>query len=168
MDKKLSWVIISIIVILLAGCQTAATVEPEATELVSASDVVATPPPVEPTEAGQPETGKATVTGQVFSLKTDAPLGNTVVRLAEVHREGDRGAYLLDTAFSPGDITDEQGYFIFENVEPGEYVLVVGNVEVYKGYVIIPEDTGKPRVYEFEADKIQDVGELTVDLAPGP
>jgi hypothetical protein len=168
MDKKLSWVIISIIVILLAGCQATPSVEAEATPLVSAGEAEATPQPVEPTQAGQPETGKATVTGKVFSLKTNAPLANMVVRLAEVHREGERGAFLLDTAFSPGDITDEQGYFIFENVEPGEFVLVVGDVEVYKGYVIIPESSGKPRVYEFEADKIQDVGELTVDLGPAP
>lgn len=168
MDKKLSWIIISIIVIFLAGCQATPSVEAEATPLASAGESQVTLQAPEPTPLGQPETGKATVTGQVFSLKTNAPLGNTVVRLAEVHREGERGAFLLDTAFSPGDITDEQGYFIFENVEPGEFVLVVGNVEVYKGYVIIPEESGKPRVYEFEAGKIQDLGELTVDLEPVP
>jgi hypothetical protein len=166
MNMKLSWALIPILFILLIGCQAAPVIETETSPITFSGEADATPQPVEPTPPDQPKTGKATVTGQVFSHKTSTPLINTVVRLAEVHRQGDEGAYLLDTAFSPGDITDEQGYFVFENIEPGEYVMVVGNVEAYNEYVIIPEPSGLPLVYNIEVDKIQDIGELIVDLEP--
>jgi hypothetical protein len=165
MNMKLSWVLIAILFLVLAGCQAAPSPETE-TPLADAGAAVSTAQVLAPTSPSQPETGKATVTGQVLSIKTNTPMANTVVRLAGVHREGDQGAYLLDTAFSPGDITDEQGYFVFENIDPGEYVMVVGNVEAYNEYVIIPEPSGKPLVYNFEANKIEDVGELIVNLEP--
>jgi hypothetical protein len=84
------------------------------------------------------------------------------VRLAEVARQGDEGAFVLDTAFSPGDITDDTGHFRFDNVDAKEYVIVVG--DVYSVYKIIAEPSGQARVWKAEPDQILDVGELRVDL----
>lgn len=106
--------------------------------------------------------GKATVIGRVISEKTGQPLAHITVRLAEVVRQGNEGAFVLDTAFSPGDITDDQGYFRFDNVDAKEYVIVVG--DVYTVYKIIPEPSGKARVWKAEPDQVLDVGELRVDL----
>ena len=164
MKIKISWIIVVTLALFLTSCQNASLNENG--NLIAAGGSSTTAVKSEPTPPNPPEVGKATVTGQVFSLKTNAPLANMVVRLAEVHRQGDEGAYLLDTAFSPGDITDEQGYFAFESIEPGEYVVVVGNVEVYNEYVIIPESSGKPLVYNFAADKVEDIGQLIVNLEP--
>ena len=113
-------------------------------------------------KAAQPEPGMASVQGRVISELTDSPLGETTVRLAEVVRQGDRGAYVLDGAFSPGDITDENGIFLIEKVEAMEYVIVVGDVEGV--YEIIPDDSGKPKVWDAVADEVLLVGDLVVDI----
>ncbi len=116
-----------------------------------------------PTSPSLPEKGKTTIIGRVIDRKSGQPLANTLIKLAEVVREGDEGAYVLDTYFSPGATTDENGYFIVENINAGEYVLVVGNVET--NYEIIQDASGKARVWEAQADKVVDVGEITADLS---
>jgi hypothetical protein len=109
-----------------------------------------------------PETGKATVLGKVVSIEGGEPLANTTVRLAEVYWQGDEGAFVLDGANSPGDITDEQGNFFIPSIDAREYVIVVG--DVYSVYEIIAEPSGKGKVWKVAADEILDVGSLTVDL----
>ena len=167
MKNKLYFFWFAVLLAVLTGCQVSPLIETVETPGVTPGAVDVTPVATASLPAGEPETGKSTVTGQVITEKTNLPLTNIVVRLAEVHRDGEEGAFLLDTAFSPGDITDEAGYFTFENIEPGEYVLVVGNVEVYGGYVIIPEDSGRPLVYNFETDQLTDLVKLIVDLEQG-
>lgn len=76
------------------------------------------------TPPAQPEPGMATVTGRVISENSGLPLSDTIVRLAEVVRQEDEGAYVLDVAFSPGTDSDGEGFFIFENVDAYEYVIV--------------------------------------------
>ncbi len=102
--------------------------------------------------------------GQVVSADTGEPLGNTVVRLAEVYYEGEDGAYVLDTAFSPGDITNNDGYFIFSSVDARDYVIVIGDVEDYGEYEIIAEPSGEAKVWEAESNQILNVGKLEVNL----
>ena len=85
-------------------------------------------------------------------------MANEIVRLAEVFREGDKGTFILDIAFSPGTRTDEAGYFILENIPAMEYVLVIG--DYYQAYDIIEEgSTGIAKVWNAEAGKILDMGE---------
>lgn len=117
----------------------------------------------------QPEAGKATIIGRVISRSTESPFVNVPVRLAEVYRqeggEENEGAFVLDDAFSPGALTDEYGRFIFKNVEPKEYVIVVGNVSA-SAYEIIPDPSGRARVWDIPADQVFDVGDLRVELGP--
>jgi hypothetical protein len=120
---------------------------------------------VTPTPLPQPETGKATIVGQVLH-KQGYTMGDTVVRLADVARgaEGRGGAYILDIARSPATITDENGYFSIQNVKAGEYVIVVGDVEMTGVYEIIAEANGQARVWNFPADQVTDIGVLTVSI----
>jgi hypothetical protein len=115
-----------------------------------------------PTSIPNPEPGKATVTGKVISTTTNKPL-NIPVWLAEVHRQGDQGVYLLDAVNSPSIYADDNGIFVLENVDPMEYVIIVGNPEGQN--VVITDDTGKPKVWNIPGDKIFDVGELMVALS---
>jgi hypothetical protein len=126
--------------------------------------IVTTPEPQLPTEplTAKPENGKATLVGKVISIIDGMPLQNTVVRLAEVYRQGDEGAFVLDGAYSPGDITDEQGRFSIENVDVKEYVIVVG--DVYDKYQIIAGPDDKAKIFQAIQDEVLDVGELEVDL----
>lgn len=111
-----------------------------------------------------PEIGKSNLRGYLVD-GNGLPLRNTTVRLAEVYRESENsenGAYLLDTAFSPGTITDASGFFLFQNIEPGEYVLVVGDIENNK-YEIISQQNGLPRVWLTIADQVMDIGIIKVN-----
>lgn len=111
-----------------------------------------------------PQTGKSSLGGLLVD-KTGLPLKHITIRLAEVYRENensDNGAYILDTAFSPGTITDESGFFFFENIEPIEYVIVVGDIE-NNNYEIISQENGRPRVWHAVEGQILDVGKLQID-----
>ena len=144
--KKIYPIILGLILCLfIAGCSVVGNVGSPAV----------TPP-------AKPESGKATVVGRVISSKDGSPYVDTLVRLAEVYREGDKGAYALDQAFSPGAKTDANGYFIFENITAREYVLVIG--DVMKDYKIYPDSQGKPKVWTAEPDKVLDMGIIKTDL----
>ena len=123
---------------------------------------------VDQPEVNQPESGKSTVIGSVFSTTTDAPLSNVDIRLAEVVRVEDRpdvgnGLYVLDQAFSPGAVTDENGSFVVEDTEAKEYVIIIGDVE--RAYEVIVNESGKPKVWKAIPDQILNVGELRVGLS---
>ncbi len=120
---------------------------------------------VTPTLPPVPEAGKASMAGQILHQDGHA-MANTVVRLAEVARgaEGKGGAYILDLARSPGTITDQNGFFNIQNVKAGEYVIVVGDVEITGIYEVIKEADGKAKIWNFPADQVTDVGVLTVSI----
>jgi hypothetical protein len=150
-------VIVLIFVLFLSACQGES--ESTSTPGEQTSDIQTFP---------SPESGKGSVSGVVYSNISNAPLKAVTVRLAEVVRQGEEAAFVLDAAFSPGAVTDENGNFFFQNVDPKEYVLVVGNVEVYQGYEIMQEDDGSARVYLVEDGKVLDLGELRVNLVEQP
>jgi hypothetical protein len=117
--------------------------------------------PATPTAIKQPEPGKAMVTGKIISTITNKPL-ETAVWLAEVHRQGDQGAYVLNAVTSPGIYADENGIFVLLNISPQEYVIVVGELEGQNE--VIKDSSGKPKVWNIPADQIFDTGELRVGL----
>jgi hypothetical protein len=149
-----------LLILVLAACAQPTNVAPT-NSVASPTTVTPTDSATEPQQS-KPEAGKATLIGKVVSLRDGLPMANTVVRLAEVFRQGDEGAFVLDGAYSPGDITDEQGRFAIENVDVKEYVIVVG--DVYDKYQIIGEPDNSAKVFQAVEDEILDVGELQVDL----
>lgn len=143
--------------LLLTGCQneTPPATPPPATFDAS---VVAFPTVVAPTN------GTSVVTGFVTSLDTGLPVRQVAVQLAEVYRENesDEGIFVLDYAQSPYTETNDQGWFAFQELPPGEYVLVVGLVES-EDYYIAPEESGKPKVWVAVANGVTDVGQIVSD-----
>ncbi len=154
MKRKL-FALISIFLMLLSSCTKVSSpdINPEVLPTV-------TPPSL-------PEAGKATIVGQINNKNGD-PMVNTIIRLAVVVRgaEGRGGAYILDISRSPGTITDEHGYFTIQNVDAGEYVIVVGDIEITGIYEIVSQPNGPARVWELPADQITDVGIITVSITP--
>jgi len=135
----------------------------EATPFASPLNSPVAEPQLSPV-VSEPEPSKATVVGRVLARRDGKPIANVPVRLAEVFRKDDRGAFALDDAFSPGDLTDSQGWFSIENIEPREYVIIVG--EAIGAYEIIQDKGGQARVWDAVPDQVLDVGELEVDLGP--
>jgi len=115
----------------------------------------------------QPEAGKAVVVGRLFSTTNGEPLANVVVRLAEVYYPEDapgdkeKGVYILDNAFSPSATTNEQGIFVFINVEPRDYVIFVGDLAIK--YAIVLGSEGTPQIWTIQPDEVNDLGNVRVD-----
>jgi hypothetical protein len=108
---------------------------------------------------------KTAIVGQVTDkINPHPPITNTVVRLAKVFWNEDhtKGAFVAEGATSPSSITDDKGYFQFPALDPGEYVIIVG--ELLGKNVIISKPDGKPRIYTPAGGKVMDVGTLEVDL----
>ncbi len=110
------------------------------------------------------------VEGRVLTVAsgTPRPMADTVVRLAKVfyNEPHTDGVYVLDGASSPGAITDQEGRFSVVNIEPGDYVIVVGDAES-PDHVIISERDGKAKLFTAEAGQTLDVGTLEVNLKTG-
>ena len=100
--------------------------------------------------------GMATITGRLVTDYESLP-----IRLAEVYRQGELAVFVLDLAWSPGVDSEEDGYFIFEEVEPIEYGIVIGNP--FGKYQIIADGD---KAFTFIPIKggIYDVGDLVIKL----
>ena len=112
------------------------------------------------------EPGNAAIVGKVMSTASGdpVPLPETVVRLAIVFWNEDHsdGAFVLEGGRSPSDITDENGVFVHQNIAPGDYVLIVGNVIGI--HEILSEPDGSATIFTAEEDQIKDIGIIKVDL----
>lgn len=114
-------------------------------------------------EISTPQSDFTTVTGVVISQRTNRPIVEVPVQLAGVYYEGERGAFVLDTAKSPTTTTDGEGRFVFVDIVPQDYVIVIGNVEV-NDYVILPEETGRAKIWTAVASQILETGTHNVLL----
>jgi hypothetical protein len=103
------------------------------------------------------EPGQANVTGTIVSSKDGTPIAKAPVHLAEVHRQGDAGAFLYDTSNSPSTVANDQGVFNFTAVSSGEYVIVVGSSSIIAG------SDGKAAIFAVYADQNLDTGTLKTD-----
>ena len=130
--------------------------------------------PVPPKDAGPtvvqstPLPDRTAITGRILSLQStsSAPISGVVVRLARVFWNEDKsdGAFAVEAAQSPSTITDANGAFFLGDLEPADYVIVVGDLE--GDNVIISEGGEKARVFSTHPGEILKVGDLRVDLSP--
>lgn len=111
-----------------------------------------------------PEAGKASVTGRLISIDTGEPYVDVIVRLAEIYENevGDR-AFALDMAFSPIAFTDQDGYYVFKNIEAREYVFIIGD-PMARSLIPTQETDQKPKAWDFPADIVTDMGTTRVDF----
>ncbi len=146
----------------LTACSTAQTPADDADTAAPSSDALAEA--VANTPA--PEAGKSTVVGMVLSEETGEPLSETQVWLGLVRSsaDGTSRAFAIDEARSPFDFTDEEGVFVLSNIDPDNYVLMIG--DPYRNNQVIREEENPEdaRVWEIPADEVYDIGEWRVDL----
>ena len=107
---------------------------------------------------------KGAILGQVISNTEDQPLADTVVRLAEVFWNDDNsdGAFVLKGGASPGNITDENGVFVMEDLDPADYVIVVG--EVIGIHEIVSEPDGSAKIFPVNAGEVLTIEPLRVNI----
>ena len=149
MKKHFRFIAIIFFLFMLVGCSAQAVPAVKAPE----AEITLTPM-------------KSGLVGTLISTSGSTPtaLGNTPVYLAPVYWDENRkeGAFALDTANGPSAISKEDGSFVIANIEPNEYVIIVG--EIIGTNVIIPDEKGDARVVSLTADQVYDVGELRVAL----
>jgi len=115
----------------------------------------------------KPEKGQAVLAGRVLAQFGDKPGFESVITsavyLAPViyEKDGTPSVASLDSQYDPSSSTDPEGYFLFENVKPGQYGFVI-----YYGvtHYLIRDDAGVQVLITLEADQVLDLGEMHTNL----
>lgn len=131
---------------------------------------LATPTAIARSTEVPPSAGKASVTGRLIDAKAGEPMGNQALSLPSVvcpagateENVREQCVYMVDAAFDPSALTDQEGRFVFRDIDPGRYVLLVGNPEVR--YTVLADAARKPLIWKVEADEITELGDLAVEL----
>jgi ABC-type Fe3+-hydroxamate transport system substrate-binding protein len=156
--------------LLLVGCGGGVTVEPTpligvsplpfddspvATAVVSAVVDYAPPTPAE---------GFGVITGRLGIENTDLPMAGVDVYLGDhIGSTEDTPLYGLDSGSAPRTAVDEDGRFVFVDVPPGRYVVVVWNS--LSPLLARDPDSGEPLDIRLAAGQVIDLGLL---LEPMP
>jgi len=122
--------------------------------------------PSAPVDAPQPQTGKASLSGTVFSFTSYMVIPETTAYLSPALGDNKEFPPLL-TGPNPaaGDIqgrTDSQGQLWLDNILPGDYYLVVWAPYSWTPVVDTSTDAYTPLLFTFEADQAYPLGVLQV------
>ncbi len=123
-------------------------------------------PDTPPTPTVTPDVTKGYITG---ALRLNGQgVGDIILYLAEIVKDSsgqDRGA-TLSPVLSPNTTTDIEGKFIFTNISPGKYQLVL--YTVINAYFLYYPGEKKEIIVTVEAGKTVEVGVLDYDTLPLP
>lgn len=118
--------------------------------------------PVAPVHAPQPNPGKASISGTLYSYTLSRVIPETMFYLTRAVGDDNRKmpTWLIGPEVEKGDIrgwTDANGQFALNNIPPGNYYLIV-----WAPYDWIPavslSDDSSPRLIELPADRRQVLG----------
>ena len=112
-----------------------------------------------------PSTGMSILFGQVVGSNSNTPIKKTPIYLAQIHWDAEHknAAYAFDISRGPATTTDQNGFFVFTELPPNEYALIVG--DFYGRNDVVRESNGNARIYQPEAGKSVDVGVVQVNPA---
>ncbi len=115
----------------------------------------------------EPATGKATFAGRLIAQFGEKdilePVMLSAVYLAPVILDEDKMPVVarLDSVHDPNSGTDGNGYFVFEDVPPGQYGFVVFyNLTHY----LIRDEAGEQVLMDIKANEVKDIGDLKTNL----
>ena len=153
-----------------AGTLPTETVVATGSESTPAGSPLATPAAAESNGVPQPSVGKGTIAGRLIDVNASQPMTNQNLSLPAVvcpagvaeDQKREQCVYVIDTAFDPSAITDGGGRFVFSDIAPGDYVMLVGNPTTK--YTVLTNDSNQPLIWKAEADKVTELGDLAVVL----
>lgn len=107
----------------------------------------------------QPAPGTSIVTGMLKVEHTNQPMVGVELYLAS-HIGADESTpmYSLEPDSSPHTTVQDDGRFIFKDVPPGRYAIVVWNP--FNSFLARDPVTGSELVIDVQADQVYDVGTL--------
>ncbi len=124
-------------------------------------------PDYQPRELNEPAADLAVVAGRVVAQfgneSTYEPVMLSAVYLAPVllNEEGIPAVASLDSTLDPNSSTDSNGYFMFNNVPPGQYGFVI-----YYGvnHYLIRDEAGEQMLLTIEPNQALDLGLVMTEL----
>jgi hypothetical protein len=108
-----------------------------------------------------PSDNKGVITGVLLEGTEEfEPASNAVLYLADIvaSTDGRKAAASFDRATSPNTQTDAHGRFVFSDVEPGEYALVLDRI--YNSFLLHDPDGEGDLLFTAEAGETVDLGRL--------
>ncbi len=176
--KRLSRItIVSLaLLLILSACQaqTSPTAYPPTGIQPSTGETTgAYPAPPEPTTyvietIPTPQGDMSTVTGYILKNKTSpTPPGTVLLALGKViiGPDGMPMVARFDRDEAPHTLTDINGRFVFTDVPPGQYTLIVDRIS--DAFMLKHPDTGEDFIITASAGEIVDLGEIVYNTLPG-
>jgi hypothetical protein len=157
------------ITIFISACRLSTPVSPLPTPILETQEGLLTPIPVTvvpeiSSPLATPSLGHGTITGKVISTQGAQPIGNTSIYLAKVFwdQSKENAVYALDIYNAPQSRTSAEGKFILQNIEPGDYVVAIGNISTNKTPSILTQANGQVKIVTVVADKTTDLGKVEI------
>ena len=154
--------IISILLVLLAGCSNKPITQATISSQGETVEPTATPTKTIPT----PAMGVGVVTGtMLLNSASPEPAYPVLLVLAEVIEiDGKPMVAGFDRSTAPSTLTDRNGIFIFADVKPGKYALVVDRI--MDAFLLNNPSDGGDLLFDVKSGEITDAGTLTFDSLP--
>lgn len=151
------------IVMLLTGCASAppADIGPVVSPLTSPLQPAAQS--AAPTAVPAPKPGNGHLRGRLDNIATNKPLAGATLRLGALLMLTPGPDFMVNVSQtdSPLALTADDGSFVFTNVAPGRYVIVL-MVALESRFVGEPGQPNKERLVEVSADKTTDLGVVQI------
>ena len=141
---------------------------PVATQAALQQSPLSTPKAVSVVATSEADMGTVTGVLMVGTGQNAKPTAGLVLYLAATIKDtsGKESVAGMDRVRSPRAYIDGQGRFVFTNVSPGNYGLVLDVVT--NSYLLNKPDTGDSLVISVTPGKVVDLGTLRYDSLPVP
>ena len=162
-------IFLSMATFLSVACQTeapsaqTATAQP-ATAATGASSATGAPAATGPRQIPKAASDKAVIHGKILQIDTNKPLtvdDGVDVFLAEVLHSADNDLSMssLDKTTAPHTDTDKDGVFVFSDIAPGEYTIVVRS-PISEVVGRSASDLSKDLIFTVAAGETLDLGDV--------
>ncbi len=144
--------------LVLTACGSASAPPAEIGAVVSPLN---SPPPqhAAPTAVPAPKPGSGNLRGNLANITTHKPLAGATLRLGALLMLTPGPDFMVNVSQteSPLALTADDGSFVFANIPPGKYVIVM-MIGLESRFVGEPGQPNKERLVEVSADKTVDLG----------
>ncbi|RMF50088.1 MAG: hypothetical protein D6755_01625 [Anaerolineae bacterium] len=139
-----------------------------------AAEPTAYPAPPRPTEyiittLPTPKSDSGIITGYLLENKANptAPSSTVLLALAKIipGPDGQPMVARFNREEAPHTLTDVNGRFVFKDIPPGQYGLIVDRIS--DAFLLNDPDTGGDFIFTATAGEVLDLGNLVYDAIPG-